>query len=70
MHCAIRLAGYSLMTMFVSCGVGAQDLDTQIRKAALENSLPAQEAILCFYTGSMASEPPSRPVLDAVTAVE
>lgn len=70
MHGAIRLAGYSLMTMFVSCGVGAQDLDTRFGKAALENSLPAQEAILCFYTGSMAIELPSRPVLDAVTAVE
>ncbi|NUU38565.1 hypothetical protein [Pseudomonas sp. C2B4] len=28
MHIAIRAAGFSLMTMFVSCGVGAQDLDT------------------------------------------
>jgi hypothetical protein len=25
MHGAIRAAGFSLMTMFVSCGVGAQD---------------------------------------------
>lgn len=28
MHIAIRAAGFSLMTMFVSCGVGAQDLYT------------------------------------------
>ncbi|MEX5684552.1 hypothetical protein [Pseudomonas silesiensis] len=29
MHGVIRAACYSLMTMFVSCGVGAQDPDTQ-----------------------------------------
>ncbi|MGJ7515358.1 hypothetical protein ACSFE6_13635 [Pseudomonas baetica] len=28
MHIAIRAVGFSLMTMFVSCGVGAQSLDT------------------------------------------
>lgn len=26
MHIALRAAGYSLMSMFVSCGVGAQDV--------------------------------------------
>lgn len=29
MHIAIRAVGFSLMTMFVSCGVGAQGLDTR-----------------------------------------
>jgi hypothetical protein len=33
MHGAIRAAGFSLMTMFVSCGVGAQDLDARIAQA-------------------------------------
>jgi hypothetical protein len=28
MQRAIRAAGFSLMTLFASCGVGAQDLDT------------------------------------------
>ncbi|MCP1495773.1 hypothetical protein J2Y86_000480 [Pseudomonas migulae] len=27
MHIALRAAGYSLMSMFVSCGVGAQDVN-------------------------------------------
>lgn len=26
MHIALRAAGFSLMSMFVSCGVGAQDV--------------------------------------------
>lgn len=26
MHIALRAAGYSLMSMFVSCGVGAQEI--------------------------------------------
>ena len=42
MHGAIRAAGFSLMTMFVSCGVGAQDLDTRIGKIAMEGELPAR----------------------------
>jgi hypothetical protein len=29
MHIALLAVGVSLMTMFVSCGVGAQDLDTR-----------------------------------------
>ncbi|MBK5354279.1 hypothetical protein JFU37_17440 [Pseudomonas sp. TH41] len=45
MHGAIRAAGFSLMTMFVSCGVGAQDLDTRIGKIAMESELPAHESI-------------------------
>ncbi|VVM46100.1 hypothetical protein PS862_05324 [Pseudomonas fluorescens] len=44
MHGVIRAAGYSLMTMFVSCGVGAQDLDTRIGKIAMEGELPAHES--------------------------
>ncbi|MHC8286415.1 hypothetical protein ACYZUD_06210 [Pseudomonas sp. XS1P51] len=46
MHGVIRAAGYSLMTMFVSCGVGAQDLDTRIGKIAMEGELPAHESIV------------------------
>jgi pyruvate/oxaloacetate carboxyltransferase len=45
MHIAIRAAGFSLMTMFASCGVGAQDLDIQIGKIAMEGELPAHESI-------------------------
>jgi hypothetical protein len=49
MHGAIRAAGFSLMTMFVSCGVGAQDLDTRIGKSAMEGELPAHESIPKLY---------------------
>jgi hypothetical protein len=49
MHTAIRAAGFSLMTMFVSCGVGAQDLDTRIGKIAMEGELPAHESIARLY---------------------
>jgi hypothetical protein len=41
MHGAIRAAGFSLMTMFVSCGVGAQDPDTRIGQIVMEGELPA-----------------------------
>ncbi|MHC8314235.1 hypothetical protein [Pseudomonas sp. LB3P31] len=44
MHSAIRAAGFSLMTMFVSCGVGAADLDTRIGKIAMEDELPGFES--------------------------
>lgn len=40
MHSAIRAAGFSLMTMFVSCGVGAQELDTRIGKVTLDAEPP------------------------------
>lgn len=70
MYCAIRLAGYSLMTMFVSCGVGAQDLDTRFGKIAMQPSLPAHEAIFWIYAGPLVIELPSRPALDDITAVE
>lgn len=46
MHGAIRAAGFSLMTMFVSCGVGAQDLDTRIGKIAMAGELPAHDSAL------------------------
>ena len=36
MHVALRAAGFSLMTMFVSCGVGAQALDARIGTIAME----------------------------------
>ncbi|MGF6284261.1 hypothetical protein QF010_002899 [Pseudomonas silensiensis] len=49
MHGAIRAAGFSLMTMFVSCGVGAQDPDTRIGKIAMEGELPAHESIAKLY---------------------
>jgi pyruvate/oxaloacetate carboxyltransferase len=49
MHGAIRAAGFSLMTMFVSCGVGAQELDTRIGKIAMESELPAHESIAKPY---------------------
>lgn len=49
MHGAIRAAGFSLMTMFVSCGVGAQELDTRIGKIAMEGELPAHESIAKLY---------------------
>ena len=39
MNVAIRAAGFSLMTMFVSCGVGARDLDTPIGKEFYRASL-------------------------------
>ncbi|AWM92031.1 hypothetical protein DJ564_14975 [Pseudomonas sp. 31-12] len=69
MHGAIRLAGYSLMTMFVSCGVGAQDLDTRVGKM-LENSLRAHEAIPWLSAGPLVIDLPSRPANDDATAVE
>jgi hypothetical protein len=49
MHSVIRAAGFSLMTMFASCGVGAQDLDTRISKIAMEGELPAHESIAGLY---------------------
>lgn len=49
MHGAIRAAGYSLMSMFVSCGVGAQDLDTRIGQIAMEGELPAHDSIAKLY---------------------
>ncbi|MHC8339551.1 hypothetical protein [Pseudomonas sp. HLT2-19-2] len=54
MHVAIHAAGFSLMTMFVSCGVGAQELDTRIGKIAMERERPAHESIARqFYRGVM-----------------
>lgn len=49
MHSIIRAAGYSLMTMFVSCGVGAQDLETRVGEIAMEGELPAHESIARLY---------------------
>ncbi|VVO43391.1 hypothetical protein [Pseudomonas fluorescens] len=49
MHGAIRAAGFSLMTLFVSCGVGARDLDTRIGTIAMEGELPAHESIGKLY---------------------
>lgn len=40
MQVAIRIAGFSLMTLFASCGVGAQELDTRIGNITLERELP------------------------------
>lgn len=59
MHGAIRAAGYSLMSVFVSCGVGAQDLDTRVDMIVIKSELSAQESIVrlvpteaCFDKGS------------------
>lgn len=49
MHIALRAAGFSLMALFASCGVGAQDLDTRIGKIAMEGELPAHESIAKLY---------------------
>lgn len=49
MHVAIRAAGFSLMTMFVSCGVGARDLDMRIGKIAMAGESPTQESIARLY---------------------
>ncbi|MDQ0122241.1 hypothetical protein J2W17_001186 [Pseudomonas lini] len=38
MNLLIRAAGFSLMTLFVSCGVGAQGLDQPIREQAHSHS--------------------------------
>lgn len=70
MHGAIRLAGYSLMTMFVSCGVGAQDLDSRVGKMAMEHKPAAPEAIPWLNAGPLVIERPSHPALDDITAVE
>ena len=40
MHGAIRAAGFSVMTMFVSCGVGAQDLDARTGQVTLDAEIP------------------------------
>ena len=40
MHGAIRAAGFSVMTMFVSCGVGAQDLDARTDQVTLDAETP------------------------------
>ncbi|WP_025110017.1 DUF1254 domain-containing protein [Pseudomonas sp. H1h] len=49
MHIALRAAGFSLMTLFASCGVGAQDLDTRIGKIAMDGELPAHDSIASLY---------------------
>ncbi|WP_445178162.1 DUF1254 domain-containing protein [Pseudomonas sp. McL0111] len=49
MHIALRAAGFSVMALFASCGVGAQDLDTRIGKIAMEGELPAHESIAKLY---------------------
>ncbi|WDR36038.1 DUF1254 domain-containing protein [Pseudomonas serboccidentalis] len=49
MHIALRAAGFSLMTLFASCGVGAQDLDTRIGKIAMEGELPTHDSIAKLY---------------------
>lgn len=44
-----RVAGFSLMALFASCGVGAQELDTAIGKIAMQGELPAREALARLY---------------------
>lgn len=50
MHIAIRAAGFSLMTMFVSCGVGAQGMGIGIGKVTMDGTLPGHESVarLCL----------------------
>lgn len=45
MNRLIRAAGFSLMAMFVSCGVGARDLDKPIGTVGVAGERPAQEPI-------------------------
>jgi hypothetical protein len=59
MHGAIRAAGFSLMTMFVSCGVGAQDSFTAtpeeargIAKEAYLYGFPVVEMYKTLYTST------------------
>jgi hypothetical protein len=49
MHITIRAAGFSLMTMFVSCGVGAQEPDTRIGQIVMAGVLPAHDTIANLY---------------------
>ena len=68
MHGAIRAAGYSLMSVFVSCGVGAQDLDTRVSKIAIEGERSAQESIVRLVTTEARFDKGS--TLDDITAVK
>ncbi|MBK5373631.1 MULTISPECIES: hypothetical protein [unclassified Pseudomonas] len=45
MHIALRAAAFSLMTLFASCGVGAQDLDARIGTIAMQGEPPAQTSL-------------------------
>lgn len=50
MHITVRAAGFSLMTMFVSCGVGAQELDTY------KNKVPMAPLLCMISTTTLAAE--------------
>lgn len=57
MRFLIRVAGFSLMTMFASCGVGAQDLKNN-NDISVKQSVPT------------AAHFDKRATLDGITAVE
>jgi hypothetical protein len=65
MHAALKAAGYSLMTMFVSCGVGAQDFTASpeeargIAKEAYLYGFPVVEMYKTLYTQAIDSKSPN-----------
>jgi hypothetical protein len=66
MHVAVRAAGFSLMTMFVSCGVGAQDSFTAtpeeargIAKEAYLYGFPVVEMYKTLYTQAIDKKSPN-----------
>lgn len=78
MHGAIRAAGFSLMTMFVSCGVGAQDPDIRIGKIAPQcfeynrmQTVPDEQGFSCLRLYALTEACfDKRWKLDDITAVE
>ncbi|MEJ5059451.1 MULTISPECIES: hypothetical protein [unclassified Pseudomonas] len=69
MHITFRTAGFSLMTMFVSCGVGAQEMDTRIDKITMEGERPPHVALAKLIAPTEACFD-KRWKLDDITAVE
>ncbi|MCF5705306.1 DUF1254 domain-containing protein [Pseudomonas syringae] len=65
MHAALKAAGYSLMTMFVSCGVGAQDFTASpeeargIAKEAYLYGFPVVEMYKVLYSQTLNSKDPN-----------
>lgn len=64
MHGAIRAAGFSVMTMFVSCGVGAQDLDARTGQVTLDATCAWTPPVKAVSTSSVRPAT-SRPSDDA-----
>lgn len=65
MRRAIKIAGYSLMTMFASCGVGAQDFSASpdearaIAKEAYLYGFPVVEMYKTLYTQAVDTKSPN-----------